>query len=340
MATLSQRVLMYLFFAATLASLASCNSNALDVGEPGNLVPHTVDENPDLPTLSLNGSQFHIETFGTPGKPVIVFLHGGPGGDYRSLLRLQDMYNGHSLADNYFLVFWDQRGAGLSRRHAKSDVSIDIYKEDLRQIVEHFSPSAPVVLIGHSWGGMYATAFINEYPAMVRGAVLLESGPLTGALYEEIKTRLISLDFFSEWLNDFAWSQQFISADDHARWDFQRLLGMKQSQPEYYQDMNTDPAPFWRLGAAANQYILEDGMDDKSLMTYNFADKHLPDFTTEVLFVASGNNTVIGREFQERQRHLYPQSRLEVIPGCGHDLQWKKPAECVVAIRTYLNTLP
>src|SRR5512147_2073700 len=95
---------------------ATACGDVMSPGDPGNLVPRTVAEDATLPAIEMNGSRFHAERFGNPANPVIVFLHGGPGGDYRSMLRLAERYNGSSLADDYFLVYWDQRGAGLSER--------------------------------------------------------------------------------------------------------------------------------------------------------------------------------------------------------------------------------
>src|SRR5215212_3659032 len=97
-----------------LLALAACG--LADTGKPGNMVPRTVVEDPALPAVDLDGTRFHAETFGEPGNPTLIFLHGGPGGDYRDLLRLRPL-----LEDDYYLVFWDQRGAGLSRRHDADD---------------------------------------------------------------------------------------------------------------------------------------------------------------------------------------------------------------------------
>src|SRR5262249_43336671 len=156
-----------------------------------------------------NGSRFHAQTFGDPSKPVVIFLHGGPGTDYRGLLRLT------GLADDFFLVFWDQRGSGLSRRHDKSKLTIETYDADLDAIADKYSPGRPVFLVGQSWGAMYATEYIDKHPARVAGAVLIESGPLVGATFERLKNDIRHIDLFSEWLNDMAWSTQFISADGH-----------------------------------------------------------------------------------------------------------------------------
>src|SRR5262252_8407662 len=94
----------------------ACRDDVTSPSRSNNLVPPTVAEDRALPASEMNGSRFHVETRGDPSKPVIVMLHGGPGGDYRSLLRLSDRFEGYSLADDYFLVYWDQRGAGLSER--------------------------------------------------------------------------------------------------------------------------------------------------------------------------------------------------------------------------------
>lgn len=145
-----------------VVALGACD--ILDPTEPGYLVPPTVAEDSSLPAIEMNGSRFHIQTFGDPASPVIIFLHGGPGGDHRSLLRMGERHDGYSLADEYFLVYWDQRGAGLSARHDKDVLILDVYMEDLKSLVDRYAPGRAVFLIGKSWGGMFATQFINEYP--------------------------------------------------------------------------------------------------------------------------------------------------------------------------------
>ena len=71
---------------ALLAALAL--GACLDPDDPGNLVPRTVDQDPSLPQIELNGTKLHAEAFGDPAGPIVVALHGGPGCDYRSMLPL------------------------------------------------------------------------------------------------------------------------------------------------------------------------------------------------------------------------------------------------------------
>jgi proline iminopeptidase len=318
-----------------VAGLAACDIN--DPSEAGNLVPKTVDEDPAIPSLALAGTVFHYETFGDPSKPAIIFLHGGPGRDYRSLLRLLDRQDGYALTDDHFVVMWDQRGSGLSRRHdCGAYRDLDRIDADLDALVDHVSPTRPVIFIGHSWGSMYATMYINRHPEKVAAAVLMEPGPLNSQLSDAIMKDLYDLDVFSEWLNDDVWDGQFLTPDDHARADYHRMLGMRDGQPKFHLS-TVDPEPVWRLGAIANKCVQKAGMKDGKA-SYDFTD-HLAAYATRVLFIASAKNEVTGVAFQERQRQLYPSADLVTIADAGHDMQWTHPAETLAAIRAYLSAV-
>jgi proline iminopeptidase len=313
------------------AGLAACE--VYDPSQAGNLVPKTVDEDPTLPSIALAGTVFHYETYGDPSKPVLVFLHGGPGGDYRSLVPLKDRRDGYALTDEYFVVFWDQRGSGLSRRHDCGVYSLESVDGDLDALVEHVSPGRPVFFVGHSWGGQLATLYINHHPEKVAGAVLIEPGPLNGQLFDSIKDELFDLDFFAEWLNDDVWAGQFLTPDDHARADYHRMIAIRSGQPKYHKSKD-NPAPGWRLGTIENKCLIGASIKDGKPV-YDFTD-HLAAYTKPVLFIASSKNEVIGAAFQERQRQLYPAADLVTIPDSGHDLHWTHPVETVATIHGYL----
>jgi len=185
---------------------------------------------------------------------------------------------------------------------------------------------------------MYATMLINSLPDLIRGAVLLEPGPITGELYESIRSSLSDVQLTDEWINDLLWNTQFLSPDDHTRLDYQMLIAYKESQPEaFHLNMDDDPAPFWRLSATANVYVEQELMED-GVYAFDFT-SHLNRFTTKVLILASGNNTLVGKEFQELQAMKFPTAEVKVVPDCGHNLMWTKPAETQAFIRAYVNEL-
>jgi proline iminopeptidase len=322
------------------AGVASCT--VLDASQDGNLVPKTVDEDETIPAVSFAGSKFHLASFGDARNPTIIVLHGGPGGDYRSSLRLKEPQvvagASYALTDDHFVVFWDQRGSGLSRRHDCNVYTLDRFDADLDALVDMMSPGRPVILVGHSWGGMYATEYINRHPDKVAGAVLIEPGPLNGPLFDDIKGDLFDLDVFSENLNDVVWDNQFLSPDDHARADYEMLIGMRDGQPKLHQQTDHDPEPVWRLGAIASRCLQGSGIKDGKAV-YDFT-THLGAFTTPVRFIASSDDEVLGVAFQQKQRLYYPTSDLVTIPHSGHDVTWTHPAEVVAAIRAYLSALP
>ena len=104
-----------------------------------------VTEDDTLPSQEIAGVRLHMRTLdGPPSAQSIVVLHGGAGGDFRSLLGLS------ALSDTHRVVFYDQRGAGLSERVPAEDLTLGGYLEELDAIIARTSPDRPVVLIGHS----------------------------------------------------------------------------------------------------------------------------------------------------------------------------------------------
>ena len=239
-----------------------------------------------------------------------------------------------SLADEYFLVYWDQRGAGLSQRHDKDVLTRAVYINDLNTLIDRYSPTRPVLLIGESWGGMFATDYINKYPKRVAGAVLIEPGPLDGATAERLEDDMFDLDINAEWLNDWAWNSQFFSPNDHARMDYQRMLGKVEAQPKFHESKD-NPAAAWREGAAAARYLMED-VQENGVFKYDFT-TNLSAFTTPVLFITGGLSEVVGESLQRTQMLRYPSASLKVIEGVGHDVYWIKAAEVLTHIRAYLT---
>ncbi|MBK7594089.1 MAG: alpha/beta hydrolase [Gemmatimonadetes bacterium] len=318
---------------AGVVALTACET--MTMSDPGNLVPRTVMEDSSLPSLTINGTRLHAETRGDPAKPVMVVLHGGPGGDYRSLLRLAERYDGYSLADHYHMIFWDQRGAGLSQRHDKDLLTIDQYDADLLALVDRFAPGRQVTLLGQSWGGIFGTSFIDRHPTRVKEAVFIESGPLTGSMYERIKGQLFDINLLREWLNDVAWTTQFFSPDEHVRMDYQMAIGAKGAQPRNNVRQGPGAEPSWREGAFANRYLQEDGQDGAAKFNYDFT-ANLQAFTGRVLLIAGARSEVLGPTLQQAQRPLYRTATLKIVDGGGHDVHWTHTAEVMGHVRAFL----
>ncbi len=306
-------------------------AGCLDPSAPGNLVPRTVDDDPSLPRAELNGTVFHLETRGEPSSQPVVVLHGGPGHDYRCMLSLVDDHGGGSLADDYYFIFWDQRGSGLSRRHSDGSLfSFENYLRDLEAVVDAYAGDRSVVLLGHSWGGGYAALFMSAHPEQVSGAILIEPMPLSTELEKEQKVFEDSI--FEEWAQDWVWLRGLIGQNSHAEADYFMSMTLTENIMRYRAD---SPHPFWREGAATHLFM-DPLFYDKN---YDFT-VNLEQIVPEVLFVAAENTKDLGAEFQDIQRRVFPNSRLAVVSDAGHyDLVWRNADQTVGLIRTYLESL-
>lgn len=296
-----------------LLSLWGCTKERL-ITEEGNLVPKTVEQDPNLPSVVVNGTMLHSETYGNPDSAMVVVLHGGPGSDYRYLLNCKELAN-----QGYYVVFYDQRGSGLSKRHPKSAYSIQVMLDDLTGVIAHYRTSAAqkVFLLGHSWGAMLATAYIDKYPTAIRGAILGEPGGFKWDDIEEYTTRSRDVKLTSEMMSDFLYADQFVTGrkDQHAILDYKFALLTSSEGDPGHPIGNEGPLPFWRSGAVINNALFEIGDRDKPDWT-----THLQQFTTKVLFVYSERNRAYGLAHAQKVSSAYPHVELVKINGAGHDM--------------------
>lgn len=126
--------------------------------------------------------------YGPAGAPRLVVLHGGPGAQHDYLLPQM-----LELADQYQLVFYDQRGGGRSRTNDPAPITWRTHVEDLALLVGELALE-PLSIIGYSWGGLLAllyatTAFDGAAPPPAR-LVLIDPAPITRADRDVFETEL------------------------------------------------------------------------------------------------------------------------------------------------------
>ena len=76
-------------------------------------------------------------------------------------------YQRQALRGRYRLVLWDQRGHGRSGVGPAGSCTVDQCGHDLLQVLRAVAPEGPLVLVGHSMGGMTQMAFAAEQHALV-----------------------------------------------------------------------------------------------------------------------------------------------------------------------------
>ncbi|MFJ9770159.1 alpha/beta fold hydrolase [Kitasatospora sp. NPDC101157] len=80
-----------------------------------------------------------------------------------------------ALREGLRLVFWDQRSHGRSERSrsylAGEPAGIDQLGGDLKAVIDAVAPTGPLVLVGHSMGGMTVMALADQHPELFRERV-------------------------------------------------------------------------------------------------------------------------------------------------------------------------
>jgi proline iminopeptidase len=308
------------------------------------VVAATTADDPALPSRSIGGYRYHLEVFGMPTLPVVVVVHGGPGGDYRYLLPLQ------ALSDAYQVVFYDQRGSGLSPRVPAEQLGLGQSLEDLDAVIGSVSPHAPVRLIGHSWGAMLAAAYLERHPERVSHAVLAEPAFLTAeggrqwfaAIHEGRPPLSIAL-LGGAW-RAFVQSLYVYGPDADARLDFFMQRAMELDVPGhplagYYcgADIHGQSLPTWRVGARAFEVIGGGARGPGGEFGIDLVSRRLERYPHKVLLVAGSCNTIMGPPIQKQNLALFANAELSVIDAAGHTMFGERPEASLAVLRRYLS---
>lgn len=100
------------------------------------------------------------------GAPTVVFSHG-------VALSLDSWhFQRAALRGRYRLVLWDQRGHGRSARGPEGSATITRIGADLAAVIEAVAPAGPLVLFGHSMGGMTVMSLAKQRPELFEGRAI------------------------------------------------------------------------------------------------------------------------------------------------------------------------
>lgn len=265
-----------------------------------------------------DGVDLHVEVDEGPG-PTVVLVHGFTA-------RLDEFFlQRQTLQGRARTVLYDCRHHGRSRQPGKVPVTgIDELGRDLADVLDEVAPQGPVVLLGHSMGGMTIMALARQRPELfgerVVGAFLLatssgglvEAGPV--GFLVRVMRRLGLLQLLLWWFR--LWApllERFRKRGTGLgrAWFRHYLFGTDDADPELV-TLVQDLLELTPLTVTSSFYrSLLDHDEHASLA----AMRDVP-----VTLLVGDADRLTPASHSERMAQALPDAELIVVPGAGHSV--------------------
>ena len=264
-----------------------------------------------------DGVRLHVEVDDGP-SPTVVLVHG-----FTARLGEFDLQR-ESLAGRARVVLYDQRGHGASRRGRVRRATIEQLGHDLGAVLDQVVPAGPIVVLGHSMGGMTIMALARQRPELfgprIVGAFLLatssgglvEAGPL--GLAVRITRRLHLLTLLLLWLRLWSPLLERLRRRGTAvgtRYYRRTLFGTDDADPAAVRQVQSLLEETPLTVVAAFYRTLLDHDEHASLAAL----ARIP-----VTLLVGDSDRLTPEQHSRRMAEALPDAELVVVPGAGHSV--------------------
>ncbi|MCD9198832.1 alpha/beta fold hydrolase [Aeromicrobium wangtongii] len=272
-----------------------------------------------LTVVASDGVPLHVEVDEADRKtPTIVFLHGW--------VENIDIWHYQRLAlrGQVRMVFLDSRSHGRSGRASVTRSTLADLADDVLTVIDQLVPRGPIVLVGHSMGGMTIMQLARTHPELfgrrIKGVVLL--GTSSGQLMRTSPALRYLVPMLRTGAPVLDWGRRFNSYSVIRRW------GLGPAAAERHADM-------------ANEMILQAPTHVLVDFYPNFVDL---DLEAGLAALGRARTTVVGGtadlltpvRHSRRLADLIPDAKLVVLPDVGHMLMFEDHEAVTQAIEDVL----
>ena len=222
--------------------------------------PHTLHPASEVRLTRPDGTSLYVERYGPTDAPAIVLTHGAGAN------RTSWYYAIRALRDRFQVIVWDMPGLGHSQKPAHGDYSLERHAQDLEAVIG-VAAGQPVMLVGHSMGGMVLLTFCRLFPqhlnATVRGLALVDTSytnPIrtttaSGFMRAIQNPVLRPLLHVTAWLAPLVWVMSWLGYLNGSSHLIGMLVGFAGSQTRGQLDMATRYNPLAWPGVQARQAL-------------------------------------------------------------------------------------
>ena len=226
---------------------------------------------------------------------------------------------------------YDRAGMGKSSPFMGRVKKIEHYLAELNCITSELTPSAPIILVGHSIGGVIARQFYNSKPENVSSLVLLDSS------HEQQRHRLPGIDVELQAMEHGLKLQLWL-----ARLGVSQLLTRIQGHkaaPTAFRELPPVALSEWLNGVASLKQSRASLAEFYGLLQLTeLVPPDLGDLPLLVLEIPQSTSPY-WHELQLELASLSNRSELRIIEDSGHYIQLESPTSVVEAIREVVENL-
>jgi pimeloyl-ACP methyl ester carboxylesterase len=267
-----------------------------------------------------DGSRLHIEVFGRANGPALLLTHGW------SLDISAWDYIRAELAERYRVITWDLPGMGKSQGPTNGDYSLEKMARDLEAVLQATSAKSPVLLVGHSIGGMIQQTFCRLFHDQLGGAVAAialvhttYTNPLRTNVASSLTTALetpviIPLNYLTIALAPIAWLSNWQSYLNGSLHLFTRFASFSGKQSRQQVDHGA------RLAAAAWPSAVARG--NLAMLSFN-EERILPQIEVPTLLIAADHDRMTLPSATARLENELPNAGPTSVDG-GHLGHWER----------------
>ena len=124
--------------------------------------------------VKIGGIDQYISFKGIKNKPVVLYLHGGPG----AAASAHSEKITASLEQDFLVIHWDQRGAGktLKQNDSKQSPTLALMQSDAEELLTYILNTfhrQQIILVANSWGTSLAFHLSETHPDKISTLVAI-----------------------------------------------------------------------------------------------------------------------------------------------------------------------
>ncbi|HEX6796724.1 MAG TPA: alpha/beta fold hydrolase [Ktedonobacterales bacterium] len=279
--------------------------------------------------VTIEGARIFCQPVGSERNYPLFALHGGPGLDHTSLHPWLD-----ALADQFYLIYVDQRGQGRSERVDPTTLTLSRFARDVTLLAQELGLPR-YALLGHSFGAMVSVVHAAEqgtashYVISDGTASFSKSIPEINANIEAMQPEALREQVRESWA---------LEPDAKTQADVAHLLAMQ--MPFHFADPQGEPLRRFmaeQSGAIYAPEVLAYFAENEYAMEY---EDQLGRVSRPTLVITGAHDRTCTPRAARDIVAGVPGSELVILPDSGHMGFVEQPGMYFAAVRDFFARHP